>query len=665
MSKKTPKPGGVVQGNPEKVCCDLDPNLQEVILSVANDEKLDPAFAEALPDGTVQVDVLAKLDDPTGPVYGLNVVRRIGQIVTGTVNVTDIEKVRKDPNVISLKRATRVHKQLDYSVAEINASQDHLHSNLSGSAMPIDGRGVIVGIVDYGCDFNHHNFRNPDGTTRILFLWDQRGGQSATSPIGFNYGREFDATAINAAFASSSPYLKLGYNPGKGSHGTHVMDIAAGNGRGTGRPGVAPAADLIFVQVEPSDVNDEESFGNSRILLEAVDYIFSKAAALNRPAVVNISLGTHGGPHDGTTLAEQGFDSLLQTPGRAICISAGNSWERGAHATGVISQGVKRTLRWIIQPNDLSRNELEVWYSGNAVCEVSIITPSGMKLNPIVLGTTVSLKNTAGSVIGRVFHRATDPNNGDNQIDVFLEPSAPAGEWGIELSTAGAQPLEFHAWIERDDPSQGNPAAQSRFADADVARTYSIGSVSCGRRTIAVGSYLSSDQDISPFSSEGPTRDGRKKPEISAPGQWLNPYWTWGIQAAMSGTQATTRMSGTSMASPHIAGVVALMMQAAPNPLSAEDLTKALVASARRADSAITWDGRFGFGRVDALAAIQSVAPALANAASPAPHAAATGSAAGKAYDVSLQNVLAAVVETTRNTKTKLRFAIEVESHCG
>lgn len=104
----------------------------------------------------------------------------------------------------------------------------------------LDGRGVIVGIVDYGCDFAHDNFRDSNGETCVLGLCEQDGPfVEGSSPESVFHGREFDADAINAALNTSGlPYDALGYDPGKASHGTHVMDIAAGNGQGTGHPGV-------------------------------------------------------------------------------------------------------------------------------------------------------------------------------------------------------------------------------------------------------------------------------------------------------------------------------------------------------------------------------------------------------------------------------------------
>ncbi len=594
-----------------EVDTDLDPHLQDVLIAAQDNIELGTQSAMSLSDeGTMIVDIIAKLNDPAVPVSGLNVVRTMGKIVTGTVRVEDIESVRKDPNVSSLKRATQLHKDLQFSVPEIEASQQQLVEGLQDSTIH-DGRGVIIGVVDYDCDFVHRNFRNADGTTRLKFLWDQRGGSTSISPQGYGYGRELDENLINQALspvtsvASQSAYQTLFYEPKKDAHGTHVLDIAAGNGTATGNRGVAPGADLIFVHLAAGDYEADESFGNSRRLLEAVDYIFEKASALGRPAVVNLSLGTHGGPHDGSTLVEQGFDALLETSGRAIVISAGNSRNRHSHASGQISRAVPRMLSWEIATGDQTDNEMEVWYLGGQALSVTLVAPSGTRLGPVALGKTQVITRQ-GVTVGRIIHRKSDPNNGDNQVDILLDRSLSAGVWQVEFRTESAAPVSFHAWIERDD------FGQSRFAEQDSDPTHTVGSISCGGQTIVVGSYNATvpARDMAPSSGEGPTRDGKLKPEVSAPGV--------GINAARSLTQGTTRMSGTSMAAPHVTGLVALLMQTTGPRVGIEDIRRLVMSTARRSVAApALWHARYGEGRITALAALLAhLAPAAAKPAS-------------------------------------------------
>ena len=596
-------------GQPEDVKTDLDPRLQNALLKARSGDSLDPSLSSTLEDGSVTVDVLVKVENPDLSLPKLDIVSKIGQIITGSVRVEDLEDLRSNPNIISLKLARRLHKELNFSVPEIRATQAQINAAIPAGTPSIDGKGVIVGIIDYGCDFKHNNFRNIDGTTRILALWDQNGGKTTLSPQGFPYGREFTQDLINQTLQTSEPYQHLAYQPGNGSHGTHVMDIAAGNGRATGRTGVASGASLIFVNIAHDDLTEETSFGNSKMLLEAADYIFKKAEELGKSAVINISLGTSGGPHDGSTLAEQGFDELLQKPGRAIVVAAGNSWEQRSHASGEVNSTAPRSLAWEIKSGDSTDNELEIWYPGDRELGVILITPSGKRLGPVALGNNIPLI-VGTTTSGRIIHQRQDPNNSDNCIKIFLETSLPSGEWKVELTTQDTRPVSFHAWIERDDRSQ---STQSTFSEQDDNRSYTIGSISCGKSTIAVGSYLSGvpNFELSPFTSEGPTRDGRQKPEVSAPGQYLNPYWEWGILAARSSSQSATRMSGTSMAAPHVTGLIALLMQAAGRALSIDEIRDIVINNTRNNSPLGTnWHSRYGVGRVDGLSTILSQLPA-------------------------------------------------------
>lgn len=580
---------------------DLDPQLQHALLS-ARAGRVARELVQEADDGTLRVDVTAVLRDPSEPVPGLDVAQSVGDIVTGSCEVGDIEAVGRHPNVISLRGATRITPNMRFSVPEIRGSQKSLRDALpQGTKLP-DGAGVIVGVVDFGCDYAHQNFRHQDGTTRLLFLWDQNGSQNSMSPAGYPYGREFTTKHINDALRSSDPYEFLSYNPGDGSHGTHVMDTAAGNGRGTNSPGLAPKADLIFVELAGGDFRPDESFGNSRYLMDAVKYIFDKAAQLGRPAVVNLSLGTHGGPHDGSTPVERWFDELLKTPGRAIVISAGNSWLKQSHAAGRIAPGGTRTLRWEKLSDDPTTNELETWYGGDAELEMTLIFPTGQRLGPVPLGAKPRvIKDAAGVESGEVIHRANDSLNGDHVINIFLRPRMPSGVWGVELRAVGAQPADFHAWIERDD------GGQSEFVAADDDRSHTIGSISCGKNTIAVGSYKAKvmERDLSEFTAEGPSRDGKQKPEVSAPGH--------GIFAADSRSgNGTVSMSGTSMAAPHVTGLVALIMQAAGQPLGVAEVRRAVLDCARKSPpDGNAWHPRYGNGRVDCAAAVLAQLPQM------------------------------------------------------
>lgn len=609
----------LVQGPLRQQLPAVEPNLQRTAAKavIAKDLSFTPTSeATETEDETPQVDLIGQLKDPTVAVPGLHIVRQLGDLFTATAAPHAVAGIAQHANIVTLQMAQPLAPTLAVSLPEISATPAQLRDRLPPNSNVPDGRGVIVGIVDRGCDFAHDNFRHPDGGgTRILAIWEQEGPfVEGVSPAGFWHGREYQRAAIDAALQTADPYATLGYDPGIASHGTHVMDIAAGNGRATGNPGVAPAADLIFVHVGGGGGGQGNSFGTSRNLMEAADYIFQKAAELGRPAVINFSLGTHGGPHDGSTPAERWFDQLLQTPNRAIVISAGNSWRHRAHAMGVVEPNRPARLPWIIQPHDPTSNEVEIWYGGAHRLEIALHGPDGLLLATVPRGHSQSLFNRDGEEVISIIHNAHDTRNGDHQISLLLDKSlAPTGpepiQWLLELRALDGETVSFHAWIERDDAKEEN---LSFFHPRVVSPDYTLGSISCGRDTITVGSYRAGEADrgISAFSSAGPTRDGRQKPELSAPGQHLaTPQEQAGVLAAESGTNGVTRKSGTSMAAPHVAGLIALLLQTADAPLDIDQIRARLLQAVRNdPPPATTWHPQYGFGRVDARAICSAAA---------------------------------------------------------
>ncbi|HJQ40554.1 MAG TPA: S8 family peptidase [Thermoanaerobaculia bacterium] len=632
----------------ESVLTNLDPRLQKVIVNRKRGGDVDQSLVSVSPDGRQLVDVLARLEDVDAEVPGLNKVEVAGPIVTGTVAVEDIETVRTHPNVVSLKAALPVKPTLAFSVHDIQSTPADISAALPAGSPAIDGRGVIIGIIDFGCDFVHNNFRKADGTSRVLALWDQRGGSSSSaSPSPYNYGREITKTQLDAALATPSPYIAVTYDPGVDAHGTHVMDIATGNGRATGAPGVAPGADVIFVHLAANDFTMDQAFGNSRRLAEAAGYIFRKAAALGRPAVINMSLGTNGGPHDGSTHAEVFFDSMLALPGRAIAIAAGNSRMHNSHATGTIAAGATRSLGWQVPSGDPTSNEMEIWYANSGTLAVTLVTPSGQRIGPVAPGDPVKVLSAGGTTAGQIIHRANDPNNQSHQADIILEPVLPSGTWTVELRNSGTTPVEFHAWIERDDNGR------SRFTSADSLSSHTLGSISCGAQTIVVASYNHSvtARDLSDFSSEGPTRRGVRKPEITAPGNL--------VLAAKSRTQGTVAMGGTSMATPHVTGVIALMLQAGGASLTNAAIRDALIRTARTLGTATGWNGRSGNGGVLAAAAVRQVLPAQPPATAVEPQV--VGADYLPASGRQVGSLVDALIARTRDSRIRIRFELEIE----
>jgi subtilisin family serine protease len=522
-------------------------------------------------------------------------------IVTARIPLSRLAAVRADPRIVSLKGAQQIGPFLHATVPEILAVP---------AALPPEGNsrlgdGVVVGIIDYGCDFAHLNFRNPDGTTRIEAIWDQSGTMEAQGTV--QYGRVYSKAAIDAALHSAEPYGTLGYNPDprhEGMHGTHVMDIAAGSGRGSGVPGVAPKATIIFVQLSTDDIpwTGEASLstklGDSVHLVEALDWIFRTAG--NRPCVVNVSLGTNGGPHDGSTPFEQALDALVAAaPNRAVVIAAANAYADHIHAMGTVAQSQAFDLNWVIPRTGPGPNEMEIWYGGADEFEVELLDDKGTSFGTVALDKSARVNDDNGKTLVFISHRKSDPLNGDNVIGVYLEGSLQQKSWTMRLhGKATAAHGDFHAWIERND------AVQTLFQGSAVVDSHTLGSLSCGYSSIVVSSYDAHYQStpISWFSSAGPTRDGRNKPEISAPGQDV-------IAARSATSNGVILKSGTSMAAPAVTGAIAVMLSEAQVAMTADEIRDAVIAAARLQPppTGTAWDTRYGHGRISTAAMVKDV----------------------------------------------------------
>ena len=572
---------------------DMDHRLQVAVANLRTGKrflKVASANGDEVPVIALVSDVEAWKSDPN-VVHGAEI-GRIGDhsmLVTGRIPIASAEALRSQDWVISLKASQPVFSSLHATVESMGVGPLQLANGVD----PKGGEGVVVGIVDFGGDFAHPNFRDKHGNTRLLALWNQSDKPRFDNRV--NYGRVYDRAEIDAALASNDPYGALRYFPERASHGTHVMDIAAGNGNGTTVAGVAPAADLVFVEVSADDVpwdgpeTTRYHFGDSVQLVEAVRFIFDTAG--DRPCVVNLSLGTNGGPHDGSSLVEQAIDALVrERPARAVVIAASNSQQDGIHIDGQLPAAGEVDIGWKVFGH--AGGEFELWYDQPAELEMSLVAPDGTTLMTLAPGTNEALEANE-SIAVFASSRLHEPNNRSHVIAIWLAPGLDGGNWTVRIRSANGKAANYHAWIERMDHAQGH------FINSTP--THTLGSISTGHETVVVGSYNAhvSSFPISPFSSCGPTRDGRQKPEISAPGHH--------VRAACSREKdALERMSGTSMAAPAVSGLIALLLaEAKRNGLS---LTSSAIRDQLQAHSedgppvGTQWHPRYGAGRASGKA---------------------------------------------------------------
>lgn len=517
---------------------------------------MDPALKELLAEGAPgdEVAIIVRLNPKAKPPSGLRIVARFGTIATARATREDLSQLHASPALESVKAsrtyASEAATEQDYQIDETEPDAQST-DNRRPEGVEETGKGSVVAVIDWGCDFAHPDFRRDDGGTRLIALWDQRAQGDGGI---YGYGAIHRRKAIDSALASDDPFAAIGYAPGPSipAHGTHVLGIAAGNGRAGGPLGVAPSADIIFCHLGTGG-----DLGSSIELLEAIH--FAAKTAGSRPLAINLSIGRHAGPHDGTLLIEQAIDWLLANRvGTAVVQSTGNYFSRDVHMSGQLREGQQAELPFRLGRRDKTPISIETWYCGADEFDARVFGPNGVEARA-ALGTDVAIVDAAGAEVGHLYHRRRDPNNRDNLLNLFLYEPASSGEWRIELEGIDVVDGRWHSWIERNAACR---ACQAQFLSRQADSSSTTGSICNALRTIAVGAYDAHvpDHRLAPFSSVGPTRDGRRKPLLVAPGVRVLSVRSRADAAEAPGY---IRMSGTSMAAPHVTGTLALMMEAA------------------------------------------------------------------------------------------------------
>lgn len=494
---------------------------------------------------------------------------QIGNILTGQATRDAIQILANDADVISVEASREGGTPSCFQSIPFVMGVPP-----AGPPLSEKGGGVLVALIDSGVDVLHDAFKDSQGRTRLVGIWDQTSaagdtpaaaaakGNTAGAAYNARYGRFHSEQDINGYLTANAVPGDLKRDPDQ--HGTHVASIMAGSPFTPPAPqpafpgGLAPEARILLVKAKTTTApGDPASIGYSRSHVDALAFIKETARALGMPVAVNVSLGMNAGAHDGTSLLEVAFDEFSsggREPGLIVVKSAGNEHSHGGHAETVVPHGGTATIGWTTKTAFRTQDYLEFWSASGDELEFTVTGPgvsaSVTRKSP---RAQANLPGTAGTLY--LAYERFYQDNGDARLIVIVRNNAGtsisvAGNWALAIR--GAKVISggvVHGWVERINLS---PRPLAFTTGMVAARTLSIPGTA--RTVVCVGACdLSTPVAVQSFSSQGPCRDDRRKPDLVAPGH--------NIIAAGAGTQnGTVAMPGTSMAAPHVTGAVALVL---------------------------------------------------------------------------------------------------------
>jgi minor extracellular serine protease Vpr len=591
--------------SPEK----LDPRARVALARIRGGERVEQMLerrAAVDPRGDLDVFVEGSVTREELKDAGTVVRTALPGVFTAFVPERSIDRVIALPGVTAVRGAAPVEVELDASVPAMGVTA----LRGVGPDFPgVNGAGVLIGAVDSGVDFTHGDFKNAAGLTRFVRIWDQTG--VGVPPVGYLYGAEWSSAQIDVGVCLETDLV---------GHGTHVLGIAGGDGSQTAGSvpaytyaGVAPKADLVMVK---------SSFTNSGIL-DGVKYVFDLATARGQKAVVNLSIGSQFGPHDGTDAFESGLNALTG-PGRIIVKSAGNDRGVARHAEA-LAAGSGTNVTLAVAGSAVGKSvQIDGYYESTENVSVKITTPNGTVIGPVTRGSIGAAYPGASTTSGNVYLENGFSRTPGGDYEVYLEINTAANQNANGTWTIAFIPVALGA-------ARGEVDLWRFFSSSGVTADFVLGNQQeelitepgNARDMVTVAGYVTKRNwtncnsesmsypqsgavgTIAWFSSPGPTRDSRWKPDIAAPGAAIASATSFDFtQACASGSSLMNDgmnhviMSGTSMSAPHVTGIAALVLQVR-GALTPQELKDYLYAnSIHDANTGSGWNKDWGQGKV-------------------------------------------------------------------
>ena len=565
---------------------------------------------------------------------GVVINHEFGNIVTAQVPAGMMPRVAQLARVQSVQTATPMSLCNDEAR---NASRvNELHES---APAPYTGRGVVVGMVDVGIDFNHIEFRDSEGGNRIksVYLPEVEGGAKAVIDENELPGSKYETPEQIASLTTDCDNM---------SHGTHTTTTAAGSYTGNGFYGIATEADIVACAM-PGDKLTDVNIANS------VAYIFDYASRVNRPAVVNMSLSSNVGPRDGTSMLSQAMANVTGK-GRVCVLSIGNDGflRLKARKHFATEPDTLRTFLENLYKAYVANGEVDVWADNSKPYKAQLVVYDRTK-NAVVYGTewyettaadddpvTINAADDAflsKYYTGEINFASALGDNGKMELYVNFDlqytcTKEEASNYYFGLRYVASAGTTLTAWSSTSTQLVGNGKSGWLEGSPDGA----ISDMATGAGVISVGSYVTKNTiphlegeanynksamgDIMYSSSYGIDENGVSQPMITAPGYMvvsaMNRYDTtiadqrsqMAAVATIDGSEYMWKeMGGTSMSAPVVTGIVATWMQA-DSELDAEALKEILAATAIR-DEFITESNavRWGYGKIDAMAGLQYI----------------------------------------------------------